>query len=176
MSSKCWKTAGIILISATALSGSKTVPSIVSASHLVRKGNEVKEIRVHLMRDHKLYVEEITEESASHPTCTMSLAVLPEPAFQRIETVMVSQEFRATGNPQHTDEMKTGEHEIWHIAFRDGPTRYFIFKPPQSPAPRDFVAWFDETRRLKPIKNIPPNENSSRCTIFSEEMSEAWRR
>jgi hypothetical protein len=176
MSTKCWKTAGIILISATALSGSKTVPSIVSASHLVRKGNEVKEIRVTLMRDHKLYVEEITEESASNPACTMSLAVLPEPAFQRIEQVMVSQEFRANVNRQHADEMKAGERDIWHIAFRDGPTRYFIFKPPQSPAPRDFVAWFDEAQRLKPIEDIPLNGNSYQCTIFSEEMSEAWRR
>src|SRR6266849_856176 len=170
MSTKGWRIAGIILIGATALYGSKTVPSIVSASHLVRKGNEVKEIRVHLMRDHKLYVEEITQESASHPTCKMSLAVLPESAFQRIKKVMVSQEFRATGNRQHADEMETGGHEIWHITFRDGPTRYFIFKPPQSPVPGNFVAWFDEARRLKPLKNIPLNADSYQCTVFSEEM------
>jgi hypothetical protein len=176
MSAKGWKIVGIILLGATALFGSKTVPSIVSASHLVREGNRVKETRVHLMRDHKLFVEEITQETASRPTCKVSLAVLPEPAFQRIERVMVSREFRTILNNQHEDEMKTGEREVWHITFRDGPTRYFIFVPPRSPVPGDFVTWFEEARRLKLLKNTSLNEDFYRCAVFSDEMSEAWRR
>jgi hypothetical protein len=176
MSTKAWKTTGIILlIGTTALYGTKTVSSIVSASHLVGHCDEVKETRVHLMRDHKLYIEEITQQSSSPRTCKMSLAVLPEPAFQQIEKLIESREFETIRNRQNVDEMKGRECDIWHIAFREGPTHSFVFKPPQSPPPRSFVAWFDEARRLQPYENIQLKAESCRCTLFSQEMAYAWQ-
>jgi hypothetical protein len=177
MSNKPWNTIAIILlIGATALYGSKTVPAIVSASHLVRHGGEVKEIRVHLMRDHKLYVEEITQGSPSRRTCQMSLAVLPEPAFHRIEKLIGSPQFRAIQNREHRAQTEPGQDEVWHIAFRDGPTQFFTFNPPKSRPPANFVEWFDEARRLQPSENVPLNADSYRCTLFSQEMADAWQR
>jgi hypothetical protein len=126
------------------------------------------------MRDHRLYVEEITQESSSRPTCKMSLAVLPEPAFQRIENLMGSPQFRAIQN-RHGAEIEPGQDEAWHIAFRDGPTHFFIFNPPQSRPPASFVAWFEEARRLQPYENLPVKADSYRCTLFSQEMAGAWQ-
>jgi hypothetical protein len=176
MSNKVWKTIAIsLLIGSTALYGHKALPSLVSASRLVQHGDEVKEIRVHLMRDHKLYVEEVTQESSSHPTCKMSRGVLPEPAFQRIEQIMGAPEFRAIQNRQDHTETKSGQDEVWHIAFRDGPTRYFTFNVPQSRPPASFVAWFDDASRVQPNENVPLRADSYRCTLFSQKMADAWQ-
>jgi hypothetical protein len=176
MSDKARSTIAIILlIGSTALYGHKAIPSIVSAAHLVRRGDEVKETRVHLMRDHKLYIEEITQESSSQPICKMSRAVLPESDFQRIEKVMAAPEFRAIQNRQHRVEIKPGQDEIWHIAFRDGPTRFFTFIPPQSPPSATFVSWFDDATRVQPNENVPLRADSYRCTLFSQEMADAWQ-
>jgi hypothetical protein len=142
---------------------------------LVRHGHEVKETRVHLMRDHKLYIEEITEGSSSLPTCKVSLAVLPEPAFQRIETLIASPQFQAIQNRQHGAEIKPGQDDIWHITFRDGGTQFFTFIPPQSRPRASFVVWFDEARRLQPYENIPLKADSYRCTLFSQEMADGWQ-
>jgi hypothetical protein len=165
----------ILLIGSTASYGHKAVPSTVSASHLVRHGNEVNETRIHLMRDHRLYIEEITQDSSYHPNCKMHLAVLPEPAFQRIKNVMRSTQFSAIQNRQNQTEAKPGHDEIWHIAFHDGPTRFFTFNPPQSHPPADFIVWFEEAKRLRPHENIALKADSYRCTLFSEEMSHAWQ-
>jgi hypothetical protein len=143
---------------------------------VVRQGVEVKETRIHLMRDHKLYVEEITQESSSRPTCKMSLAVLSEPAFQQIKTLRASPQFQAIQNSQHRAEMKPGQDEIWHIAFRDGPTQLFTFNPPQSRPPASFVSWFEEAEGLQPYENIPLNADSYHCALFSQEMADAWQR
>lgn len=176
MSIKVWNTIAIsLLVSSLTLYGNKTVPSLVSASHLVRQRDRVKETRVHLMRDHKLYVEEITQESSSHPVCKMSLAVLPEPAFQRVEKIMGSAEFRAIQNRQHHADIKPGQAELWHIAFRDGPTRFFTFNAPESRPPASFVAWFDDASRLKPNEDLPLRTHSYRCALFSQEMADAWQ-
>src|ERR1700722_2099023 len=177
MSNKAWNTIVIILlIGSTALYGHKAVPSIVSASHLVRNGDEVKETRVHLMRDHQLYVEEITQESSSHPICKMSRGVLPEPAFQQIAKVVGASEFRAAQNREYRAEIKPQQNDVWHIAFRDGPTRFFTFDAPQSRPPASFVAWFDDARSLQPHENVPLRDDSYRCTPFSQEMADAWQR
>jgi hypothetical protein len=150
----------ILLIASTALYGNRTVLSIVSASHLVRHGDEVRESRVHLMRDHKLYVEEIIQQSSSQPTCKMSRAVLPQPAFQQIKKLMESQQFRAIQTPQDRTEIKPGQDEIWRMVFRDGRTQFFSFTPPQSRPPTSFVAWFEKARRVQPSENIPVKSDS----------------
>ena len=176
MSTRAWNTIAIILlIGSIALHGSKTVASIVSASHFVRDGDRVKETRINLMRDHKLYIEEITQESSSRPTCKMSLAVLPEPAFQQIKKLMVFQQFETDQNSQHRGETKPEQDETWHIAFRNGPTRFFTFNPPYSRPPVGFIAWFDEARRLPTYESIPLKSDSYRCTLFSQEMEDAWQ-
>lgn len=174
MSKKDWSTiAVILLVGSTTLQGNKAIRSIVSASHLVRHGIEVKETRVHLMRDRKLYVEEITQISSPQPICKMSLAVLPKPAYQRIERVMSASEFRAPQNRQQRTEIKPAQDDVWHVAFRDGPTRFFTFNAPQSP-PLTFVVWFDDALRVQPNENVPLKADSYRCTLFSQEMADAW--
>ncbi len=106
------------------------------------------------MRDHKLYVEEITQRLSSHPVCKMSRAVLPETAFQQVEKVMASHEFRAIQNRRNNAEVTPRHDEVWRIAFRDGPTRFFTFNA-QSLPPASFVAWFDDASRLRPSENVP---------------------
>jgi hypothetical protein len=176
MSSKAWNGIAIILlIGSSSVYGNRTVLSIVSSSHLVRHGDEVRESRVHLMRDHKLYVEEITQQSSSQPTCTMSRAVLPQPAFQQIRKLMVSQQFRAIQTRQHSSEIRPGQDEMWHIVFRDGRTQFFSFNPPQSRPPASFVAWFEKARRVQPSENIPLKVDSYHCALFSQETPDAWR-
>jgi hypothetical protein len=176
MSNKAWNGIVIILlIGSTALYGNRTVLSIVSASHSVRHGDEVRESRVHLMRDHKLYVEEIRQQSSSQPTCKRSLAVLPQPAFQQIKKLMESQHFRAIQSRQHRTEIKPGQDEMWHIVFRDGRTQFFTFNPPQSRPPASFVAWFEKARRVQPSENIPLKVDSYPCTLFLQEMPDAWQ-
>jgi hypothetical protein len=165
----------ILLIGSTALYGHKAVPSIVSASHLVRNGDEIKETRVDLMRDHQLYVEEITQESSSHTICKMSRRVLAELAFQRIEKVMGASEFQAAQNRGRGPEIKPEQNDVWHIAFRDGPTRFFTFNAPQSRPPASFVAWFDDAKSLQPHKSVPLRDDSYRCTLFSQAMADAWQ-
>jgi hypothetical protein len=64
-----------LLVGASALQGSKSVTAIVSVSHVTRHGRDLHETRVHVMRDHKAYVEEIKQHSAARPTCTQFLAV-----------------------------------------------------------------------------------------------------
>jgi hypothetical protein len=176
MSDKAWKGVAIILlIGSTASYGNKTVLSIVSASHLVRHGDEVRESRVHLMRDHKLFVEEITQQSSSQPICKMSRAVLPQPAFQQIKKLMESQQFRAIQTRQEGTETKPGQDETWHIVFRDGRTQFFSFSPPQSRPPAGFVAWFERARRVQPSENIPLKVDSYPCKLFSQEIPDAWQ-
>jgi hypothetical protein len=105
MSNRAWTGIAIVfLIGSSSVYGNRTVLSIVSASHLVRHGDEVRESRVHLFRDHKLYVEEVTQNSASEPTCKMFRAVLPQAAFQQIRKIMESRQFRAIQTGPHGGE------------------------------------------------------------------------
>lgn len=176
MSNKAWNgIALILLIGSTAMYGNRAVLSIVSVSRLVRRGDAVRESRVHLMRDHKLIVEEITQQSSSQPTCKVSRAVLPQAAFQQIKKLMESQQFRATQARQHSTEIKPGQDEIWHIVFRDGRTELFSFHPPQSRPPASFVAWFEKARGVQPSENVPLKRDSYPCTFFSQEMSNEWQ-
>jgi hypothetical protein len=175
MSNKAWNFIAIILlIGSTAMYGNRVILSIVSASRLVRHGDEVRESRVHLMRDHKLIVEEITQQSSSQPTCKVSRAVLPQAAFRQIKKLMESQQFRAT-QTRHSIETKPSQDEIWHIVFRDGRTELFSFHPPQSRPPESFVAWFEKARRVQPSESIPLKIDSYPCTFFSQQMSDEWQ-
>jgi hypothetical protein len=174
MSVNNWRGLGVVLlIAVTTLHGNKTVPSVVSASHLIKHGKQIQETRVHLFRDHKVFVEEITQQSTEAPKCKVFYALLSEPAFQRIKK-LDSPNFRVERNEQETAEKQT-EKEIWHIAFRWRTTRFFTFAVPQSSPPASFVSWFEGARRL-PTLNIPVGMQSYQCTVFSEEMSEAWQR
>jgi hypothetical protein len=178
MSNRAWNGIAIIfLIGSSSVYGNRTVLSIVSASHLVRNGDGVKESRVHLFRDHKLYVEEITQQSASQPTCKMFRAVLPQAAFQQIRKIMESQQFRAIQTRPRSGEIKPGEQdEMWHIVFRDGRAQFLSFNPPQSRPPATLVAWFEKARRVQPSENIPLRVGSYHCALFSQETPDGWQR
>jgi hypothetical protein len=166
----------VLLIGATALQGSKGVPAIVSISHVTQDGKDLHETRVHVMRDHTVYIEEITQHSSARPTCTQFRAVLPDSWFHRLEKLMDSPEFKATHTQQGSAQMGTGSDDVWHFAFRLGKTQFFVFKAPESAPPSSFVSWYDETRHLRPPENIRSNWDSYECIVFSEEMAEAWRR
>lgn len=86
---------------------------------------------------------------------------------------MSAPEFRAIQNRGQRAEINAEQDEVWHVAFRDGPTRFFTFNAPQSP-PLTFVAWFDDARRVQPNENVPLMADSYRCTLFSQEMARAW--
>ena len=89
---------------------------------------------------------------------------------------MGASEFRAAKNREYRAEIKPEQNDVWHIAFRDGPTRFFTFDAPQSRLPASFVAWFDDARSLQPHENVPLRDDSYRCTLFSQEMADAWQR
>jgi hypothetical protein len=81
MSNKAWNGIAIIfLIGSSSVYGNRTVLSIVSASHLVRHGDEIRESRVHLMRDHKLYVRRLSSNHLlNRPAQCLALCYLNLP-------------------------------------------------------------------------------------------------
>lgn len=156
---------------ASALYARKVVRPIVSASHLVQYRSATEETRIYLMRDHKIYVEKVTQDSTSSPACSMSVAVLPQAAFDKIEQLVNSPDFTANWSDEKV-EPASEEQDVWHIVLRNGSMRFLVFQAPQSFPPSEFVSWFDSAGYL-PNRAVEPSDY--KCEFFSEEIAKAWR-
>ena len=161
---------GILALSAFVLAhASKGVRAVVSISHVVRRGSTTEETQIHVMRDHKYFLEVIRERLPEKPTCTEFVGVLPNENFERLMVLIKSDEFQKL----HTDSTVTKEGTAWYAAVRLDETRFFAFGHKYR-APAELVKWFRETASLREV--APGNVPDSRiCSVFSQDTADNWR-
>jgi len=125
------------------------------------------------MLDHTFYLELVNQaQPTARENCSEFVGVLSRENFQRITSLMQSPTFRSLRTPQAS--VKAGSSEAWYVAVHRKETQFLAFSGRSSP-PADVVAWFAETKNLKPPHRILLRPDY-KCSFFSEEMAEAWRR
>ena len=172
-SKTCVLLAFLVFTAPFVVQGSKTVRAITSVSHLSHHGRETRETRIHVMLDHTYYLELVNQaQPTAPPNCSEFMGVLSRGNFQRITSLMQSSTFQSLRTPQAF--VQAGSSEAWYIAVHRKETQYLAFIGRSSP-PAGVVAWFAETKNLNPPHRILLRPDY-KCSFFSEEMAEAWRR
>lgn len=165
----------LVLVAATALMGSMVVQPLVNIAHITRHGKHIQEIRLHILKDSKVYLEEVDDTPDGHLVCKESLGKLTEVAFQRLKALVDAGPLQQSRTSQ--EFVNIDEHaDVWYVAVHNTRTEFFVFKEPDWPPPVDFVSWFEESRHIQPLEGIPLGQNNYRCSAFSKQMAEAWKK
>jgi len=172
-SKTCILLAFLVFTAPSVVQGSKTVRAITSVSHLTHHGRETRETRIHVMLDHTYYLELVNQaQPTARPNCSEFMGVLSRENFQRITSLMQSPTFQSLRTPQAF--VQAGSSEAWYVAVHRKETQFLAFSGRSTP-PAGVVAWFAETKNLNPPHRILLRPDY-KCSFFSEEMAEAWRR
>ena len=165
----------LILVLPLAVQGSKTVSAILDVSHVNQHGEETRETRIHVMSDHKYYLEVVNQTHPYRlPNCKQFLGVLSERNFQRITSLMDSPKLQGIRTSQEL--VPLGDRaDIWYVAVHRKEAQFLVFSKPESRPPEKLIAWFEETTKHKPLQIIPPKPDYFHCSVFSEETESAWR-
>jgi hypothetical protein len=162
-----------VLAVPSVMRGSKTIRATLSVSHLTHDGKETRETRIHVMLDHTYYLELVNQVQPSGIlNCREFMGVLSGDNFQQITRLMASPTFQNLRTLRTL--VQVGDPDAWYIAVHRSETKYLVFSGHSSP-PEGIVAWFDETKNLKPPHSIDLRPDYQ-CSFFSEEMAEAWSR
>jgi hypothetical protein len=158
----------------TAINGDR---AILSIAHVTRHGGKTGETSMAVMRDHKYYLELVDQKQPSpHPNCEQSLGVLSDHGFQRITLLVDSPQFHRLRNSSGTIGHQDGD--FWYISMpRETGTQFVAFRTEDTNTPdvvKHLIAWFEETEKLKPHESSSLRD--SRCSVFSDETADFWRR
>jgi hypothetical protein len=166
----------LTLIIPLAVQGSKGVRAILSVSHVTQHGNETRETRIHVMRDHMYYLEVVKQTQPSGRTnCKQFIGVLSDDNFQRITLLIDSSQFQGLRTSQEL--VRPGESsDIWYVAVHRKETQFLVFGDRHSRPPENLVNWFEESKHLKPLRSVATHTDNDQCSVFSEAMAGALRR
>jgi hypothetical protein len=171
----CRPLAVLILVLPQPTQGSETVSAILDVSHVTKNGEETRETRMHVMRDHHYYLQVVNQTRPYRlPNCKQFFGVLSDRNFQRITSLIDSPKLREIRTSQGL--VPLGDRaDIWYVAVHRKEVQFLIFSKPQSRPPEKLVAWLEEATKQKPLQIIPPKPDSFRCALFSEDTESAWR-
>jgi hypothetical protein len=125
------------------------------------------------MLDHTYYLELVNQvQPTARPNCSEFMGVLSRENFERITSLMQSPTFQSLRTSEAF--VQAGSSEAWYVAVHRKETQFLAFSGRSTP-PAGVVAWFAETTNLNPPHPILLRPDY-KCSFFSEEMAEAWRR
>jgi hypothetical protein len=165
----------LILVLPHATQGSETVSAILDVSHVTQNGEETRETRMHVMRDHHYYLQVVNQTRPYRlPNCKQFFGVLSERNFQRITSLIDSPELQGIRTSQGL--VPLGDRaDIWYFAVHRKEVQFLVFSKPKSRPPEKLVAWLVEATKHKPLQIVPPKPDSFHCSVFSEDTESAWR-
>jgi hypothetical protein len=165
----------LVLVATTALMGSMGVRPLVNIAHITHDGQYIQEIRLHVMKDSKVYLEEVNYTRGEHLVCKESIGKLTEVGFQRLKALVDAGPLQQSRTSQ--EFVNIDEHaDVWYVAVHNTRTEFFVFKEPDWPPPVDFVSWFEGSRHIQPLEGISLGQNNHQCSAFSKQMAETWKK
>ena len=165
----------LIIVLPHATQGSETVSAILDVSHVTHHGEETRETRTHVMRDHHYYLQVVNQTRPYRlPNCKQFFGVLSDRNFQRITSLINSPKLQGIRTSQELVPLGYRA-DIWYVAVHRKEVQFLVFSERESRRPKELVDWFEETTKRKPLQIIPPKPDYFPCSVFSEETESTWR-
>ena len=163
----------LIILLPHATQGSETVPAILDVSHVTQYGEQTRETRMHVMRDHHYYLQVVNQTRPYRvPNCKQFFGTLSDRNFQRLTSLIDSPKMQGIRTSQEL--VPLGDRaDIWYVAVHRKQVQFFVFSARGSRPPKELVAWLEEATKHKPLQIIPPKP--FRCSVLSENTESDWR-
>ena len=163
----------LILVLPHTTQESETVPAILDVSHVTQNGEQTRETRMQVMRDHHYYLQVVNQRRPYRlPICKQFFGELPDRNLQELTSLIDSPKIRGIRTSQEL--VPLGDRaDVWYFAVHRKEVQLLVFSQPKSRPPAKLVAWLEEATKHKPLQIIPPKP--FRCSIFSEDTESAWR-